>query len=1475
MKLYLTVVDHLQRRRDVLVTAPAATPTGALLEVLDPGRPPALWCVGDEAVDPAAPLGQALHDGEVLTESSAAQTSHVARRTAPGAGPGPRDADQIELRIQSGPEAGRRWRLPPGTHLIGRTGEAAVKLIEDPEVSRRHAWLTVGAAGVSIADQGSTNGVEVDGVLIDQGPVPPGALIRVGETVLSWTPPDSQRAIVTPDSEGVLLYNRPPRIATTPPAATVAFPPGPPVNQGSPFPLMAVLAPAAIGLVMAFVLREVAFLLFIVLSPVIAVSNHLSQRRSKKVSFRARMATYERQLDRARAQIAEAVAAETAQRRQACPDPGEVAVITTTPTGRLWERRREDPDFLVLRLGVCDQPATIQIQGSDPAAGPDGAPGPLLPQVPGVARLAQDGVIGLAGPRSRCTALARWLVVQAAALHSPEDLAVTVLTDPTHPGEHQAWQWARWLPHCRDGEGRSAPRIGGTDASVSRLAGELSALVDSRLQGRAGPGSPSAASARAHLVVVDGAHRLGAIPSVTRVLRSGPEAGVYAICLDASQPLLPEECKATAVFDEAPATSLRARSRTGPPLDNLQADLVEAGWAEDLARALAPLRLNRRAGEATALPTSLRLLDQLGLEPPGPDEIARRWSGGGRSTAAVLGATSAGPLIIDLARDGPHSLVAGTTGSGKSELLQSLIASLSVANRPDAMNFVLVDYKGGSAFKDCSRLPHTVGMVTDLDSHLTERALASLSAELHRRERLLAGVPAKDIEDYWRLAGDGRERLARLVLVIDEFAALVEELPAFVDGLVDLARRGRSLGIHLILATQRPSGVVSAAIKTNTNLRIAMRVTDAADSIDVIDSPLAARIAKGLPGRGYLRVGHDELSEFQAGRIGGRRPAGGAGRLSVQPLPWEALGLPLDAGTDEELAEDATDLSELVAALRDASAGLGLPAPRSPWLGPLPDRIVLNPAALTGPPPGHPGVPALTAPFGMEDHPDSQARSPAVFDLERDGHLLVVGDPGSGRSTFLRTLAGSLGGRCSAADVHLFGIDCGNGALLPLTGLPQCGAIVSRSETTRVDRLVMKLLGEITRRQHVLARGGFATIADQRAAEPGARLPHIVVLLDRWEGYNAEFELLDGGRLVAAFLHLMREGLGVGVHAVVTGDRSATSARFASLVERIIMLRLNDRATYAAMGLNPRHLPDVIGVGRGFTARSGTELQIALLAEEPTGPAQVAALGRIAAGARTRQEGLPDHVRPEPVAALPSHLPLSGMKLAGLGCATSLVGVGGDQLSSMTVDLRTSGPAFVIAGPPRSGRSNALMVMARSLLAQGATLLAITPRASLLRTLAGHPGVAAVIDGRSMPKGEAEALLADLGTAPLTVIVDDAELISDAPIGELLTAYIRMGRDRDHTLVLAGTTSELGAFRGFIPEARKSHSGLLLCPGSPADGDLLGARLPRTALFPGPPGRGLLVTGGDLTLVQVPYDDTTAGDPVLPLPSRPGLTTPP
>ena len=760
----------------------------------------------------------------------------------------------------------------------------------------------------------------------------------------------------------------------------------------------------------------------------------------------------------------------------------------------------------------------------------------------------------------------------------------------------------------------------------------------------------------------------------------------------------------------------------------------------------------------------------LNLDPPSPELIATRWLTGGQSTVAVLGESYDGPFAIDLRRDGPHGLVAGTTGAGKSELLQTFVASLAIVNRPDAMTFVLIDYKGGSAFKDCARLPHTVGMVSDLDGHLTERALASLSAELKRREELLLRAGAKDIEDYndARRVDPALGPLPRLVLIIDEFASLRAELPDFVTGLVGIAQRGRSLGVHLILATQRPAGVVSADIRANTNLRIALRVTDASESADVIDVPDAAWISKATPGRCYVRSGAASPVGVQSARIGGRRP-GATAVVRRDParfiqVAWRDVGRPLPQarrGVADDDGNSATDLSVLVDAIGAASQRMGCTRQPSPWLPPLPDLVTL---AELPPAPEGPGDIA-PIPFGITDVPARQARETMTLDLAHGGHIVVAGAARTGRSTLLRTIAGSIAACTSAADVHIYAIDAGTGALLPLTALPHCGAVVTRDQTDRVERLLGKLRGEITRRQQLLAADGFAGVAEQRArtADPSRRLPWMVLMVDWWEGYFAAFEKYDYGRLVDGLLQLMREGAAVGMRVVVTTDRLALLGQTGTVFGRRLLLRLNDPGDAGQANIRERSLPTHQPPGRIMMEGlpDPMEVQVALLDADPSGPAQVAALRRLGEESTARYGSVAAQLRPLRVDTLPARITRAETLTLVPGFVPpsplwALLGAGGDELEPLGLDVRDEGPGLTIAGPPRSGRSTALLTMASSLLEQGTPVLVVTPRRSPLRSLAGRDGVLGVLEGGAKA-GEIGSAVAGLDR--FVVAVDDAELL--------------------------------------------------------------------------------------------------------------------
>ncbi|MDH2413243.1 FtsK/SpoIIIE domain-containing protein [Nocardioides sp. CER19] len=1484
---------------DALVPAPA-------------GGPPTLRVVGSTPVDAPAPplyLGARLLDPAEPLASSAVRHGSVLgvgeRLPAGLVEPG----GLVEVRITSGPGAGGVTRLDAGEYAVGTTPDCDIRVAGEglPGVVLRLRVRTDGVVAVEPVPEvvGRTREVprrsrplpgpivlgtremvrprkpkpgvplpdgtvttdpadDVPLVHLDRAPLDaaaawePGQVLGAGPALLELHPVTPPDASLSPNPAGENLdFNRPPRIL--PPVRTTAFTlPGEPTRpEKLPLPLALMLLPVLTGLAMWWFTRSPLSLIICALSPLMALSQFTSGRRQAKQRYAAELDTYLARTARIQQDAFDALVEERAARRRDHVDASETLLTAVGPRMRLWERRQADPDFLLARVGTADQSSEVSMR--DPAR--EEHEGDLVwtaPDVPVVVPLAEAGVTGVAGPEPARLGLARFMLGQLAVLHSPADLDMVLLTDTA---ASPAWSWVRWLPHMRADLGDSElAHVGVDDESVSLRIAELLRMLDERTAAASDRSSLSAGRgatpAQPVLVVLDGARRLRLLPGVPQLLQEGPAVRMYFLCLDADERLLPEECQV--VVDVAP--DVATVRRTGhPTVEGVRPDLVSTAWAELVARSLAPVRDVSAVADGGTLPSSSRLLDVIRLDPPSEAAVLDRWRSVGRTTKAVIGEGGDGAFTIDIRHDGPHGLVAGTTGSGKSELLQTIIASLAAGNRPDEMNFVLVDYKGGAAFKDCNHLPHTVGMVTDLDGHLTTRALESLGAELRRREHQLAGAGAKDIEDYLAAKGPDDDPMPRLLIVIDEFAALVTELPDFVTGLVDIARRGRSLGVHLILATQRPAGVVSAEIKSNTNLRIALRVTDAGDSTDVIEAPDAAHIAKSTPGRGYARLGHSNLVPFQSSRVGGRPRGADAGAdVRLRPVTFTTLGTPEreQVGAEQDVSVP-TDLAALVKAAQDASAASGIVAPPPPWLPAL-DSVVTLEQVLEQFPAAVPDRERLRIPFGLTDVPAEQRRGVALLDLEQGGNLGIISAPRAGRSTALRAIAGAIARDVSPEDVHVYGVDCGNNALLPLVALPHVGAVVTRNETDRMDRLVTRLRQLVSDRQQRLAMAGFADVAEQRASVPAEqRMPYVVVLFDRWEGFQQAYDDLDGGRLVQAWHQLLQEGAGVGLRIVVTGDRTLTVGRMSTLVEDKLMLRMVDPTDFGAIGMSSRQAPPTLADGRGFRAEGLRETQVALLDEDPSGTAQVAALQRLGRDAAARAAGADRERLPFRLDVLPARITMS--EALGLGeppAGTTIpVAVGGDTLALRGLDAVDNGPGLLVTGGRRTGRSTTLRTMAAFALAAGWKVVVITPRVSPLRDLAGTPGVHGPFDAGS-DQTEVTDLLAQLrasGTPSLTV-VDDVELVgNDDWLADLVAEHLDRLRDSGSLLVGAGTPADISSqYRGPAATLKKSGSGVMLAPQSSTDADNFGVRLARSAYGqPMPPGGGYLVRGGSVERVQV------------------------
>jgi DNA segregation ATPase FtsK/SpoIIIE, S-DNA-T family len=778
----------------------------------------------------------------------------------------------------------------------------------------------------------------------------------------------------------------------------------------------------------------------------------------------------------------------------------------------------------------------------------------------------------------------------------------------------------------------------------------------------------------------------------------------------------------------------------------------------------------------------------LGIDPT-PEAFANAWKDD-KFKAVPLGVGSAGTVSIDLRRDGPHALIAGMTRYGKSELLRTLVGSLAYAHPPNRLSFLLVDYKGESAFRECRTLPHTVGLVTDLDEHLAERALASLKAELRRREKILKQAGADDLATLEQR--DPAAAPPTLVIVIDEFAALAKEVPDFVHGVVDIAQRGGSLGVHLVLATQRPAGVVTDNIRANSNLRIALRVNNEAESMDVIGAPDAGRVPNDLRGRGFMRTGHDELTEFQAAYTGGQSHAVNTqSGVTVDDFRFAAASA--EGGfTGRGSAE--TDLKRIVDAASGAAKLLGLPPPVAPWLPPLDDVIPLesvSPASSRG----------ASAVIGVLDEPTLQRQRPCIVDFEGDGSLLIFGASGSGKTVALRTIACSLAATSSPEELQIYGLDFGARGLVPLEALPHCGSIVLGEDEERVERLFSMLQRTLARRRDLFSATGAASLSEFHD-QGGVGEPRVLVLLDGHAAFGAAFERVGGGQLVEALQRLVAEGRPLGVHFAITADRRASvPGSLVGVIQRKLVLQMTSEDEFASLGLDMKVVRGAkLPPGRGFIDNR-LEVQCCLVGSETSGEGQRDAIATVATDLSRHY---PD-ARPARIDVLPTRVSSDSLP-APDAPLQAFIGLSND-LAPVRASLDSG--HFLVAGPYRSGRSTALASFAQSLRRFDADLPIhlLAPRRSPLVDLDVWTSKASGVEACAAAAASLSGTLPE-ADAWCVVVIDDGTELLDGPGTTELEQLVRRGRDAKVRVVTSvETEAARKAWAGWLRELRKDETG--------------------------------------------------------------------
>lgn len=936
-----------------------------------------------------------------------------------------------ELRVVAGPDAGRSIPLPSGRTVIGGPACRGGVAISDHRLAPFHAVLTVTADGVTVEPLADA--------LVRPGRLSAGEPLRLGASV-AWldrvphvpVPPDVPSRVTALDprhlsASGPRMHHRPPR--RRPPS-----PPAPPRDVGpvpaEPLPASASPVPALLGaavtVVIAVVIGQPMLALLGLSGSAVAVVTWGHGRVVRRRRRRAQMRNDEARAHRRSAEIEEHRRSIAVHRRLGTSDLCDAVSRALTHDPRVWERRPTHDDVWVVVVGVGESFVDVamsadgDIQGAGDRRGCD----VLLHDVPVTVALGPGAVVGLSGSRDGVIALVRSMVVQLVASVGPADLVIEVLVDSGRRAA--AWEWIRPLPHethlvlvdpAADGAGR------GDVVPTDRADGDRDPI---------------------------GRHCVRIIDTARPVRLTSGCDGVVVIASEAAH--LPAATSSAGVVGERGTLRWFGDASGDLPTPALAA-CCPAHRADEVVASLAMLRDPDDVAGSALAPVALA-----DLVPSTPTAIVEKWSVSGVDPVpfTVLGRDVGGRAVgLDLARDGPHAVIGGTTGSGKSEMLRSLVVGLAAHSPPSALSFVLVDFKGGAAFDACVGLPHVVGVLTDLDARTTRRAVTGLDAELHRRERLLRAVGAVDLSSYRAVRADGDPEIARLVIVIDEFASLATEMPDVLQALVGVAQRGRSLGLHLVLATQRPAGAVTDEIRANTSIRIALRVATPADALDVVGDASPAGFPRGRPGRAMLRLAGDPPTSLQVA-VGDLGP--GAGGPS---------------------------LVDLVTAVGQAAHLRPESPPHRPWAAPLPDA--LEPSDLL-----HPHD------QGVVDDVGAQCRRPLRWHPE-DGHLVVVGAASSGCTSTLRTVVRQLA--ASRPDVEVHVVDgVGDRSWDATDDLAVVGSVIRLDETERLVRVLAHLDGVISdRRRGAVSRHPVVLVVDGLAVVRRAVEDEGAEALDLWD----------------------------------------------------------------------------------------------------------------------------------------------------------------------------------------------------------------------------------------------------------------------------------------------------------------------------------------------------------------------------------------
>ena len=1280
---------------------------------------------------------------------------------------------------------------------------------------------------------------------------------------------------------GTIAFHRPARAHPAPverELVTIATPPSVPEPIGNA--VWQVLAPVlgSAGMVgFALALGETRYMIMAVVIAGVMLASGLISRLVQVRSARKRRATaasrYRSHLSEIRARLDHAASHQRSEAEAGEPSPAELTALVEAGH-RTWERRPHDADFLSVRLGTGTVPAVVSPdleRSADPLLEPEPellaeataleAVARSLSGVPVSVDMRSVGCVAIVGDREVGRRLAASILVQLSTFCAPTDLALVAHVQGDAIAD---WQWLKWLPHTRTG-------VSGSDdgrTAITTAAEDLDVVLDQTA-------SPRLEAVERHRITRDLSEPLrfrqlvimvdryapsssvGRLERLDAILAAAAEIGTLVIATVDHIDDVPSHAGATITVGRAGSIDYAETRAGGSRVTEIMPDAIGPHTCDAVARSIAPLRI-RSSGTPASL-DGAGLIELLGehAETIDPESL---WRSSIDPLSTPIGLCAGGePLTLDIREAssggmGPHGILIGATGSGKSELLRTLVLGLALRNPPEELSLVLADFKGGATFAGLEHLPHTAGSISNIeaDPTLIDRMQEALFGEIERRQRLLRDAGFDRADEYRRDRREhpaaGFEPLPACLVVVDEFGELLAARPEFVDLFSSIGRTGRSLGVHLLLSSQRLDEGRIRRVESHLRYRICLRTFSPEESVAVIGTRASFDLPP-VPGLGHLSV-DGKLTRFKAGLVNRpvrSTPHEGAVADAVRQFdiggPGQTIGSAAPS-TEPPVASTATEMDVITRRLGAVDRTV-----RPVWLPPLPERLPFDPTRPPTP---------LSAIVGVTDLPRHQRVSRATLDFGGSGgNLAIVGGPRSGKSTTLATIVASLAAHSSPSDIAFYGIDLGGGLLDRFGALPHVGSVFGRSHREEIPRLIHQIHALIEARVDEFRVHGLASMSDFRRARSEAAIEsawgEVFLVVDNWGLFTQEF----GVELSEIVGEILSGGLHYGVHVILSASRwQDIRLSHRDHIGNRFELRLTDPIESEI----DRHAAPLLPSDRPGRALDG-EGRITQVAMPPDDLDEII----------VRWAGVS---AAPPVRTLPMVVTEDDLD----GLRPGSVGIAENDPAGWSPDLFGHSPHLVVLGDGGAGKTTTLRGVIRSLERNrrpGEVKIGVI---DYRRRLSSEVSDEFTLGQASTPE-EARALVSSIvaevsartitdqppspNRPEIVMIVDDYDLVAGAtgnPVGAAVDLLPR-GADLGFHVVLARKVAGMArsSFEPVMQQIREAGTPTLIMDGDPAEGPITGS----VKAARRPQGRGLLVDRSGTMLIQVARFEPSARVHVL------------